>query len=566
MSLSTSPVSGSPLPALPTRIAIDAGYGWRRASAGAVTVWVKGYGRGADASAVANLLAGFRSLDVATLERTLSNLDGHFAIAASGPDFAFAAVDWVRSIPLAFARCGGRWQIDDQALRLRDQAGLGQSNIDSDAALAIAMSGYTIDIATLYRGLYQLGPGEFVLFTGDGDPQRHRYYCYRPWRADKPPYDAHRAKSELRDVTLGIIDTMMKSLDGRELVVPLSAGRDSRLIVSAAHHLGYRNVRCFAYGRSGNFEAKASKAIADKLGFPWRFVPTGVAFMRRYFKSDQHHRYVAFSDSTQSTPFIQDLPQVQMLKREGFIPSDAVLCNGNSGDYISGAHIIPAMQQEPTNLSQDARTQRIVDALTGKHFALWRDLMTPGNRARIAQALDSSMTRAGAMLGSAADDYGLYEYAEFQDRQCKYVITGQRIYEFLGHDWRLPLWAKPYLDFWEGVPLSGKLKQNLYASTLEEENWGGVWSGMPVNAKTIKPNWIRPIRFAAKIAHAPFGRERWHRFERRFFDYWRSATGVSAIVSYPRAALDRRGARNEVSWLTENYLARHIPQFANLSV
>ena len=97
-----------------------------------------------------------------------------------------------------------------------------------------------------------------------------------------------RAKSALRDVTLGIIDRMMKSLDGRELVVPLSAGRDSRLIVSAIHHLGYRNVRCFAYGRPGNFEAQASKAIAEKLGFKWRFVPIGTGFMRRYFGSDIH--------------------------------------------------------------------------------------------------------------------------------------------------------------------------------------------------------------------------------------------------------------------------------------
>ncbi len=547
-------------------IALVEQFGWRRAVEGPVTVWGKGYGSGADVAVLARTISRLPTLDASAVQRILSNLDGHFAIAASGADFAFAAVDWVRSIPLAFASCGNAWCIDDQALRLRNRAGLGSADIDVDAAHSIAMAGYTIDVATLYRGLNQLGPGEFVFFAKGEEPERHRYYCYRPWRGDKPAYSERRATSELRDVTLSIVDTMMKGLDGRELVVPLSAGRDSRLIVSAARHLGYRNVRCFAYGRPGNFEAIASKAIADRLGYKWQLVPTGVRFMRRYFKSDDHRHYTAFCDTAQSTPFVQDLPQVQALKATGFIPADSVLCNGNSGDYISGAHVIPMMQQMPTGLSPDARMQRIVDALVEKHFALWRDLMTPANTERIASGLRASIARAGAVLGAPADDYGIYEYAEFQDRQCKYVTTGQRIYEFLGHGWRLPLWAKSYLDFWEGVPLPGKVKQSLYAKMLDEENWGGVWQGLPVNAKTIKPDWIRPIRFAAKLAHLPLGSERWHTFERRYFQYWLSATGASASVPYWTAIHDKGGARHGVSWLSRAYLQQHGVDAASNSV
>jgi asparagine synthase (glutamine-hydrolysing) len=543
---------------LAATVAIRAEFGWTTSHEGGITVWSKGYGSGADGAAFARFLAAHaQNRSVGALERYFSSLDGHFAVGATGPGFAVAAADWVRSIPLAFARCGDNWSIDDQAWRLRNRAGLSARDLADDAALAVAMSGYTIDTATLYRGLHQLGPGEFVLFTPGGNPLRHRYYCYRPWRADKPAYEPPRAKVALSAVTLKTVDEMMKSLNGRELVVPLSAGRDSRLVVSAARHLGYRNVRCFAYGRPGNFEAKASKAIAEKLGFKWRFVETGVRSMRRHFASEAYRKYLDFADTLQSVPFVQDLPQVQALKDDGFIPQDAVLCNGNSGDYISGAHIVPAMQDSAPGLSQEARLDRVVDALIGKHFALWRVLLTPDNRAMIAAALRNSIARAGAALAAPNDDYGIYEYAEFQDRQCRYVITGQRIYEILGHEWRLPLWAKPYLDFWEGIPLAGKRQQNLYATMLDEENWGGVWRGMPVNAKTIKPDWIRPIRLIAKLAHAPFERERWHRFERRYFQYWLSATGASASVPYWTSIRDTGGARNGVSWLTQAYLARH---------
>jgi asparagine synthase (glutamine-hydrolysing) len=541
---------------LKVTVAIQSEYGWRRVRVGEVDLAVKGYGRIEDTAKVAAVLARFRDAPtVADAAKLLSTLDGHFALAAMGPDWALAAVDWVRSIPLAWAQGPDGWLIDDQAERLRRTLGL--SEVDQEAALALGMAGYTIDVATIYRGVQQLGPGEFVLFAGGSAPQRHRYYCYRPWRADKPAYDPTRAQKELAELTLGLIDKTMKSIGNRVLAVPLSAGRDSRLIVSAAHHLGYRNIRTFAYGHPGNHEAKTSQAIAERLGLSWRFMPTRVSSMRRYFATDTHASYLTYADTLQSAPFVQDLPQIAALKDDGFIPPDAVLCNGNSGDYISGAHIVPEMRVPASGLSEPERLARIAGALFKKHFALWKVLQTPENRARIERQLRASLARASATLGDPTDDYGLYEYAEFQDRQCKYVITGQRIYEYLGHEWRLPLWDKAYLDFFENVPLEGKVCQGLYAGMLHEENWGGVWGEVPVNAKAIRPHWLRPLRFVAKLAHAPFGADAWHRFERQYFQYWMGGGGHSAIKPYGVAAADRRGARNGIAWLTEAYLNHH---------
>jgi asparagine synthase (glutamine-hydrolysing) len=204
--------------------------------------------------------------------------------------------------------------------------------------------------------------------------------------------------------------------------------------------------------------------------------------------------------------------------------------------------------------------------LFNKHFALWTALQIPENKTRIEQQLRASLARARATLGAPVDDYGLYEYAEFQNRQCKFVITGQRIYEFLGHEWRLPLWDKVYLDYFENVPLAGKIGQHLYADMLESENWGDVWRDVPVNAKTVRPAWLRPLRIAAKISHAPLGRNAWHRFERRYFQYWMSGTSATAITSYFEVARDRRGARSGMSWLTRDYLARHALDWRGVAV
>ena len=409
-----------------------------------------------------------------------------------------------------------------------------------------------------------MGPGELFWFEPGAEPRRQRYYTYRPWNVR--PADPAVLEAELAETTLAIMERTLASLDGRTLVVPLSAGRDSRLIVSAARHLGYANVRCFAYGRTGNFEAAASRAIADRLGYPWSFVPVTIRDARDFFASDGYARYLDFSDSGASVPFVQDMAALLTLKKSGFVPEDAVIANGNSGDFISGNHIVPALWHQTQDLDDDARWRRITGALVQKHFMLWSSLATQANRRRIAGLLRASIERAGGILGDPAADFGLFEYSEFQDRQCKYVITGQRIYEFLGHDWRLPLWDNAYLRFWEGVPLAEKAGQALFTRMLHNANWGGVWRDIPVNRKNIRPLWLVPVRQIARALHAPLGRDRWHRFERRYFQYWMDSACSSACVPYSRVWRDRRGARHQVAWLTQLYLARHGIDMDDLAV
>lgn len=527
---------------------------WRRVGEGPVRILLRGYVEGDTLQRLAGALAQPGADAGAAVSAALAGAHGHFALALAGAEWAVVAVDWVRSIPLFYAACDGAWAVDDNAERLRRRAGLDREALDSDGALAIAMAGYTIDRATLYRGLEMLGPGECAVLRAGAAPRRLRYYAYRPWRVRGR--DPAHAEAELAETTLDVVHRMIASLEGRPLAVPLSAGCDSRLVVSAARHLGFKDLRCFAYGRAGNFEAEASRAIAERLGYRWAFAPLTIRGQRRFFAGEAHRRYLDYADSCASVPFVQDMSAMMALKAQGFIPDDAVIANGNSGDYISGMHIAPTLRTPPApGLSAAERKERIVGALADKHFALWQALRTPANLERIKALLWRSIESAGGALGDPVCDHGLYEYAEFQDRQCKYVITGQRIYEFLGHVWRLPLWDNAYLRFWEGVPLAEKAGQALYARMLHAENWGGVWRDIPVNAKSIRPRWLMPLRYAAKLTHAPLGAQRWHRFERKYFQYWMDLTCNSAITAYAPTLADKRGARHSVAWLAEGYLA-----------
>ncbi|MGE4218186.1 MAG: asparagine synthase-related protein [Alphaproteobacteria bacterium] len=497
---------------------------------------------------------------VATVGAVLSALRGHFALVLEGDGWTLAAVDRLRTTPLFYAHDRSGWRIADRGGDLARDLGFGIADIGPDAALALAMAGYTIGADTLYRGLHSLVAGEAVLLTGSQE-QRIRYHRYRAWDVVARSDDV--LQRDLADTTLGILRTLMDRAGDRPIVIPLSAGLDSRLIVSGLHHLGCRTVRCFSYGLAGNYEADAAQRIAAHLGYEWRFVPFSIGALRRFFASDDHAAYLAYADTCTNVPFEQDLYALRVLQAQGYIPDDAILVNGNSGDFISGGHIPKTLHRPDPGLSAETRTQTVIHALVEKHFRLWASLATPERDRQIARRLAREIDGAEIDFQHADSAHGGYEFCELQDRQSKYVIAGQRIYEHAGLDWSLPLWDDDYLDFWQSVPLHAKAGQALYRAMLEAQNWGGVWQGQAWQfARTVSPGWLRLPRLALKALHLPFGQARWRRFERRFLQYWMNNLASAAFQPYSRIARDPHGARHDVAWQVAAYLAGKGLDFA----
>jgi asparagine synthase (glutamine-hydrolysing) len=488
--------------------------------------------------------------------QAVAGLDGHFSLVATQDNTVFAAVDRIASIPVFYGFDGTAWRVDGNARRLA--AGLDATRVNPDAALALAMSGATIGRVTLFDGIEALEAGEAVLFQPGREPQRQRLYLYMPRPDEGPSADDPELRRRLADVTMGIFEKMAASLDGRPVAVPLSAGLDSRLVACALKELGVENVTCFSYGRRGNFEAEGARRVAAKLGYDWVFVEHTPRQQAATFASGECRAFEAFADPLNAIPFHQDFFAVGSLRADGRIPGGTVMVNGQSGDYIAGNHIPPSLcagaGDMAEDMTEDARWARITSALLDKHYDLWKVLRTPENEAKIARLLREEMEAVGGGLGKPANDFALYEMSEFLNRQVKYVVAGQRTYEWHGYDWRLPLWDNDFLDFWKAAPLAAKAGRRLFRETFAACNWGGVWGGGFDFPQTVTPAWLRPVRLAAKLMHAPLGRARWHRFEKRYLDWAMDEVCNYAVVPYGRVAHDRRGHRNAVSWHGEKYL------------
>jgi asparagine synthase (glutamine-hydrolysing) len=528
----------------------DGRYGWQQFGTGALSFWFRGFEQtrdGADLAKEAFDLGGDRQ----RIEAWLRGLDGFFALAVATPSWALAAADRVGSTPIIWTLRDGRYYVTQDGPALERELSLGTNDTDSDAARAIALAGYTIGSDTIYETVRRLTPGQYLLIDHTHGEAAH-YHRWTPWQpSDAQPDDLIDPLSRVHE---NILDKLITNLGGRQVLVPLSAGLDSRMILSGLIEAGYRNVRAFSYGLPGNREARTAKAVADRLGVDWTFIPYSGAAQRRTLASAEHRAYEVYADSLTGIHFPQDFLAISELIRQHGIADDAIVVNGQTGDFITGNHILPPLTEPALDAPAEVRMERIIATTLRKHFKMWDALQRPEFLAPIRRRLREDIEVAGGLPDSADGDHGVYEYSEFVNRQSKYVIHGQRCYEFLGLDWRLPLWDRDYLDFWETAPLGAKRGQRLYRTVLERDNWGGVWRNLPINPLRIRPAWMVPVRFAFKAAHAPLGKARWHKFERHFLEYWMSPLCSYAPWSYRRIAADRRGHANALAWYCEAYL------------
>jgi len=536
-------------------VQIRSEYGWLCCNEHWGSVWVKGYIFGASEVkiVVKKLMNIIETSNDEDIKNFLVAVDGHFAIVIKTPRTLFAAVDRIRSIPLFFVEGSDRILLTDQPTRLVHKLGSLESSPALDDKLMLQMSGYCSGSATLLQGVKQLQSGEYLQFSNDEKLEVSSYYNYHP---ANPLVITEKIelKRTLETTSIRILQKIIDSAKGRLIVVPLSGGYDSRVVASGLAHLGYKNVKCFSYGQSKNFESSISKMVAEKLGYEWKFINLTHDIVRKDYYSDQHEDYFSFSNTFASVPVEHEFTAVRLLKESGWISDDAIFVNGMSGDFLTGSHIPKTLQDDRDNLTEQERKDLILSALLDKHYSLWAHLTTSSNKKLVADNLwYQIVNEINGLPANSHDDFGLYEFSEFKNRQTKYVITVQRVYEFFGYEWRLPLWDKEYLDYWEKIQIAHKIDRNLFVEVMHDLDWGGVWN-LKYPDPYITPKWISLVRILTKCMFVLFGRENWKKFDKKVFYYWTEILCKMGVVSYFKVILDNRGYRNAVSWLTDDYL------------
>ena len=382
----------------------------------------------------------------------LQRMNGFYAWVEEAPGGVRAAVDHIRSYPLFYALKNGDFFLSDDAEWVRQQAG--DEEMDPIAREEFLLAGYVTGSDTLFPIVKQLQAGECLIAHQTETGIRvdtHRYYRFL--HQEPHTYSEPALRAELEQVTIRAMQRLIEHANGRQIVIPLSGGYDSRLIASMLKKLGYTNVLCFTYGVPGNTESQYSKQVADSLGFTWEFVEYSKELWRKEWNTSEAKAYRQMASGHVSLPHVQDWLAVKKLVVEEKIDKEAIFVPGHTGDFVAGGHIPDFVFQKKRHTHRS-----LIDSLIANHLS-----NCPKRNMQLAD-LSCLTERIVSRIeipfdGSDIGFANLYEAWDCQERQAKYIVNSVRVYDQFAHEWWLPLWDLEFVRFWEAVPLALRQKR-----------------------------------------------------------------------------------------------------------
>lgn len=378
-------------------------------------------------------------LTMAEIVRRMKDLNGQYAIVHVTEEHAYAAVDRMRSIPLFYSYGKEMAYVSDDPFWIMDQ--LGDRSIDERNRAEYLMTGYVTDDRTLSPHIKQVRPGELVHLRADPRDgvvrEREQYQCYVP--RDFTVVDLERGLEEMEVVMVHCFQRLMAHARGRTLVVPLSGGVDSRLVVLMLRRLGAENVITFSYGREGSAEVVISKKVAQTLGYPWLFIEYSNDKWWQWKNSEDHDRYTFLANGLVSSPHMQEYPAVMVLKREGSIPEDSIFVPGHT----------VALTNKPDMTGPPDQLDLVIEDIYRKHYNLAGE---PSSDPKVKRWCKDNIAASLGDLGRYPDRHSASDSWDYANRQAKFIVNSVRVYDHWGYDWWLPLEDKEFCDFWCRVP------------------------------------------------------------------------------------------------------------------
>lgn len=364
--------------------------------------------------------------DGGPLAEGLRSITGHFSAIVVGPEVTVLIEDPIRSFPLFYRIGDEEVTVSDDALALADT---GSDYVaDYDSRIEFRHAAYVAGNRTLYARVYQVQAGELVTIGPAGaiNQTLYRRIQYSGLHiAETAAVDAH--------FTAALDATMSRFLaraDGRQIVVPLSGGLDSRLLSVYLKEAGYQNMVNFTYGTARTREVQISEQVSRALGQKWLFCPYQEETVRSLWGAQETADFIKFTHAGASLPHIQDWLAVRWLKHEQLIDHDAI--------FLPGHTIVGNMHDEGILDADNVSREEIKGLILRHHYMLQPENGVVFKNARLLETVDTFLDHI-AYDGSVVSRLTALEYWNVRERQTKYINNSVRNYEFFGYDWALPM-------------------------------------------------------------------------------------------------------------------------------
>ena len=150
-----------------------------------------------------------------------------------------------------------RLSISNDALILKKA--MFADKLDYTAIIDIFSSGYATGNRTIFQEIKQIMPGNFLIMNKN----KLSIENYKGFFPNGIGYRKSSIKMLKKFIESAdkVFSRLTEVYKGRLFLVPLSAGIDSRLVLSALIRHGHRDIQCFSYGLKNNSEIEVAKKI-----------------------------------------------------------------------------------------------------------------------------------------------------------------------------------------------------------------------------------------------------------------------------------------------------------------
>ncbi len=403
----------------------------------------------------------FDEINIQKLKKILLNSNNKFGLIFKFKNRLICCTDTIRSYPIFYSKQKNKLLISNDPKKLFKKPFVTNNNAIIDCLL----SGYTHGRRTLHKNIHSMLAAEIIFLPTKylGNLKIYKYFLYN-FTFKKTKQNLNYLSKKLDIKFNKVISKLIKKANGRQIVVPLSGGLDSRLILCKLHEFKYKNIVSFTYGLKNNSDVKYAKIIAESLDINWKFIPFEKSRFQNYYNSSFKNKYDLFADHYLSLPNYQDVFFLKELLDKKFIEKKSIVVNGQTGDFITGGQI--PINQEKKNFEYFNKE------ISLKHFFLFNRLSNSSIQIYIKENL-KNFIKDKSLKNKNFDE--ILELWNFEERQTKYIINGQRAYEFMSLDWFLPFWDNELIKFWNSVPYKFKVNQMLYKHYLRKWNYKSLF-------------------------------------------------------------------------------------------
>lgn len=350
----------------------------------------------------------------------LSKASGSFACIWTAGDTFFAMVDVAGSFPLFFKQ-------EEAALEISDLFGPIEPNKPFSAQAKESMLRlYCTEGTETLLPEWQTIPAGYVLRGHLQEDQFQLKRWFNHYVVNKIKYN-DLFDEEYLAVLQRIKGEILKFSSGRQVVIPLSGGYDSRLLATLLADEPGIDLLCYTYGRPDSPEVNRAREVAEALELKQYFF---VAYDEMAFKSyysESWRQYESMNFFYRSLPHEQDFFALYRLQERGVLKEGFVAIPGYCGDIAGGSFL--------KDMSIDVRSyiQRQF------HYEARHIPLMPG-----------------------ANDWDVYQQWLAENRLSKFIVNSVRVFEHFGGQWMLPLWHPDFLRLFYALEYSERLEQKVY--------------------------------------------------------------------------------------------------------